>query len=95
MRERVIIDRESEPFLPRGVRLRFDPIRAHHVLLAPERVLTPDAISVAILESCNGETSVAQIADRLRERFDGPIDQIRRDVIEHLQQLADRGIVQA
>lgn len=95
MRERVLISRHSAPFLPRGVRLRRDPVRSRVVLLAPERVLMPDEISVAILERCDGRAAVSEIARSLCERFDASADEIQDDVIALLQDLADRGYVRA
>ena len=95
MRERLLITARVAPRLPRGVRLRFDPIRERHVLLAPERLLLPDETAVAILQSCNGRTSVFDIARSLAARFDSEADAIQRDVIELLQDLADRGFVRA
>jgi len=77
------------------VRLRFDPVRALHVLLAPERVLMPDDVSVAILERCDGHACVDEIVSALARRFDATEDEIRPDVIELLQSLADRGYVRA
>ena len=81
----------TAPILPRGVRLRFDPIRDRHVLLAPERVLMPDETSVAILELCDGATPVREIVDRLTARFEASREIIHSDVTELLQDLADRG----
>lgn len=93
MRERSLISPRSVPYLPRGVRLRRDPVRARMVLLAPERVLMPDAISVAILERCDGRAAVDAISRELAEQFDAAADEIQRDVIVLLQDLSDRGYV--
>jgi pyrroloquinoline quinone biosynthesis protein D len=71
--------------------LRSDPIRNCHVLLAPERVLMPDETSVAILELCDGSTSVDEIVDVLAKRFDSNREAIQEDVVELLQSLLDRG----
>jgi pyrroloquinoline quinone biosynthesis protein D len=95
MRERLLVTEHIAPHLPRGVRLRFDPVRERHVLLAPERLLLPDETAVAILQSCDGNTSVSDIARSLAARFDSEADAIVRDVIELLQDLADRGFVRA
>jgi pyrroloquinoline quinone biosynthesis protein D len=92
-RERVLIEAGARPFLPRGVRLRDDPIRAVTVLLAPERVLYPDSIGIAILRECNGENTIAEIATQLALRFEAPVEQVRQDTVELLQDLADRGYV--
>ena len=93
LRERVRMKADALPRLPRGVRLRDDPVRATTLLLAPERVLYPDSTGIAILRECNGESTIAEIAVRLAQRFEAPSEQIQRDVIELLQGLADRGYV--
>lgn len=93
LRKRVRIEAEVLPRLPRGVRLRDDPVRAMTLLLAPERVLYPDSIGIAILRECNGDHSVAEIAACLAERFEAPVEQILQDIVELLQDLADRGYV--
>jgi pyrroloquinoline quinone biosynthesis protein D len=70
-------------------------VRGRVVLLAPERVLMPDAISVAILESCDGRAPVSEISRALSEQFEAGVEQIQDDVITLLQDLADRGYVSA
>ncbi len=92
---RPLLHAESRPRLPRGVRLRFDPVRGVYVLLAPERVLFPDEISVAVLERCDGSRSVSQLSAELARRYEGAEAQIERDVLELLQSLADRGYVRS
>lgn len=49
------------PRLPRGVRLRYDEVRAKHVLLAPERTFDLDDNAVAVLKLVDGQNSVSQI----------------------------------
>jgi pyrroloquinoline quinone biosynthesis protein D len=93
LRERVLLGAASLPQLPRGVRLRHDPVRGLTLLLAPERVLYPDSTGVAILRECNGDSTIAQIATRLAERFEAPVAEIQHDTIDLLQDLADRGYV--
>lgn len=93
MNSRAVISRDSTPSLPRGVRLRNDPVRGRVVLLAPERVLMPDAASVAILEALDGATAVKDVARALSERFEAAPDEIERDAVALLQQLADDGFV--
>ncbi|MET0313422.1 MAG: pyrroloquinoline quinone biosynthesis peptide chaperone PqqD, partial [Hansschlegelia sp.] len=57
------VSSDSTPRLPRGVRLRRDEVRDQWLLLAPERVLHPDAIAVAVLERCDGVRTVTEIVD--------------------------------
>ena len=58
------------PRLPRGVRLRFDPVRNAHVLLAPERAFDLDETAVAVLDLVDGQRTVAAIVDQLAATFE-------------------------
>ncbi len=83
----------SIPRLARHVRFRFDPARDCHVLLAPERVVMPDPIAVAILEACDGATDIAAIATRLASRYQAPPDAVLADCIEMLDDLVTKGMI--
>ncbi len=93
MRQRLIIDEDSVPALPARVTLRFDKARDRWVMLAAERVLMPDDIAVEILRRLGGR-SVRAIADDLAAKFEAPPETISRDVIELLQDLADKGLIE-
>jgi pyrroloquinoline quinone biosynthesis protein D len=77
------------------VRLRFDPARDRHVLLAPERVIMPDETALAVLQSCDGVATVGAIADALAARFAAPRDVVLADCIEMLDDLISKGMVTA
>ena len=62
-------------------------------VIAPERVLYPDTIGLAILRECHGARSVAEIAAHLAMEFEAPVAEIQQDVIDLLQGLADSGYV--
>ncbi|HQT74009.1 MAG: pyrroloquinoline quinone biosynthesis protein PqqD [Acidiphilium sp. 37-67-22] len=85
----------SVPSLPRHVRFRFDAARNCHVLLAPELVIMPDEIAVAILEAVDGTASVGGIADLLAARYEAPRDAVLADCIEMLNDLAKKGMIAA
>lgn len=85
----------SVPRLRRGVRLRFDQRRDAWVLLAPERVLMPDEIAVAILQRCDGEATLGAIVDDLSRAYDAERAAIAQDVTALLQDLAAKGVVEA
>ena len=51
---RLIVGRETRPHLPTYLKLRHDAGRGRWILLAPERVLTPDQTAVAVLKLCDG-----------------------------------------
>ena len=71
------------------------PGRGIYIILAPERVFEPDEISVEVLKLCDGERSVTTIAQALSEQFQAPADVILADIIEMLQDLADKGVVKS
>lgn len=85
----------SRPRLRRHVKLRYDESRSRWVVLAPERVLMPDEIAVAILQRCDGQADVAAIAQALAVEYDAPVDDIRADVTAMLQDLSDKGVIEA
>lgn len=88
-RERVIVTEATRPALPRHVRLHFDPVRQRDVVLSPEKVFWPDAISVEILKLCDGTRSVGAIADRLAAEYNAPREVILADVMEFVQEWSD------
>jgi len=92
---RTIIGPASKPVLPPHVKLRHDATRDRWIILAPERVFTPDAIAVAVLQLCDGSRSVATIAAELAQAYDAPQEDILADTTVMLQDLADKGVVTA
>ncbi|WP_246476198.1 pyrroloquinoline quinone biosynthesis peptide chaperone PqqD [Roseibium litorale] len=92
-RQKLIIGPHTRPVLPRHVRLQQDETRGKWVVLAPEKVLWPDEISVGILSRCKGNRSVAALSQELAAAYDAPIDQVEADVIEFLQEWADRLLI--
>jgi pyrroloquinoline quinone biosynthesis protein D len=93
--KRVSIAATSQPALPRHVKLRHDKVRDAWTILAPERIFTPNAIAVAVLQLCDGIRTVEEIAGTLAESYKAPKETILADVISMLQGLADKGVVQA
>jgi pyrroloquinoline quinone biosynthesis protein D len=95
MSARTVIDEDSVPGLPRGVRLKHDEARDQWVVLAPERMFVLDSIALEILRGCDGSAHVAAIVDDLASRYDAPRADIQRDVVELLQDFADKGVIVA
>jgi len=93
MSQRRIVVSDSVPRFPRHVQFRFDETRGRWIVLAPERVLFPDEIAVAILQRCDGAATVREIASALAREFRAPVDTVRDDVIDMLQTLADKGVI--
>ena len=86
-------DDMARPRLARGVRLRDDPARGGHVLLAPERVIAANGSAVAILELCNGSRSPGAIADELARRYGADRERVAADVRAVLADLAAKRLV--
>ena len=90
---RLVVDRESKPQMPPYLKLRHDAGRSRWVLLAPERILTPDQTAVAVLQLCDGKRTVEEIAAKLAKGYSAPVDVIANDVVDLLQDLADKGYI--
>ena len=93
--KRAVLGPKSIPRLPRHIKMRHDAARDRWVILAPERVFTPDAIAVAVLQVCDGNRSVEAIARELAETYSAPQERILSDILTMLQDLADKGVVTA
>jgi pyrroloquinoline quinone biosynthesis protein D len=90
---RLIVGRETRPKMPPYLKLRHDAGRGRWVLLAPERILSPDQTAVAVLQLCDGQRTVEKIAAKLAEQYSASADVIEADVLELLQDLADKGYI--
>ncbi|MBK5198173.1 MAG: pyrroloquinoline quinone biosynthesis peptide chaperone PqqD [Methyloceanibacter sp.] len=90
---RLIVGQETRPYLPPYLKLRHDAGRGRWVLLAPERILTPDQTAVAVLKLCDGKRTVEDIVEALAKEYSAPADVIRTDVLDLLQGLADKGFI--
>jgi pyrroloquinoline quinone biosynthesis protein D len=83
---------DTPRFAP-GVRLRFDETRQAFIVLAPERLFVPDETALAVLKLVDGARATAAIVDDLAARFEAPREEIEGDVLELLQDLADKGVL--
>ncbi|MBU1212086.1 MAG: pyrroloquinoline quinone biosynthesis peptide chaperone PqqD [Alphaproteobacteria bacterium] len=92
---RLIVSADSILRLPRHIKLRHDAGRGRWIILAPERVFEPDETSVEVLKLCDGERTVGAISTLLAEQYQAPVDVITADVIEMLQDLADKGVLKS
>ena len=81
------LDADSVPRLWRLARIKFDHVRQQSVLLFPEGVLLLNDTGTVILELCDGRRPIKEIAAVLGERYHCDV---LADVIEYLQQLADK-----
>lgn len=70
--------------LARHARLRWDPVRERHVLLAPEGLLVLNHSGATILGLCDGQRTVDQITGELHSRYDRPVDDEVRQFLARL-----------
>ena len=84
---------DAKPRLPRGVRIKHDEARGEWLLLAPERVIKPDPIALAVLQRCTGEATYADIIDDLAKAYAAPRAQIEADVRKLLGTLITKRMV--
>ena len=80
----------SVPALWRLARLDFDRVRQQPVLLYPEGAVLLNETGAQILELCDGQRSIADIARILEERYHCDVT---ADVVEYLSQLEEKELV--
>lgn len=95
MPERCIVTPESRPRLARSARLREDKARGQWTILAPERVFVLDLVAVAVLQQCDGVRDCRAIAAELARSFEADAALILADIVPMLQDLSDKGVVEA
>ena len=81
----------TRPRLVTGARLQYDDVRSEHVLLIPEGVVRLNPTAAAVLELCDGERSIDEIAGTLGARYEG--SDLRGDVQGLVDGLTQRGLV--
>ncbi|HEY5211044.1 MAG TPA: pyrroloquinoline quinone biosynthesis peptide chaperone PqqD [Stellaceae bacterium] len=92
---RLIVEGATVLRFPPHVKFRLDPARDRWVILAPERLLLPDELSVEILQLIDGAHTVDDIVDALMVKFSAQREEILVDVIALLQDLTDKGTLVA
>jgi pyrroloquinoline quinone biosynthesis protein D len=81
----------NRPRLADGARLSYDDVREEHLLLVPEGAVRLNETAAHVLELCDGERSLEQIATTLSERYSGA--DVTDDVRELLGGMAQQGLV--
>jgi pyrroloquinoline quinone biosynthesis protein D len=84
---------EDVPRFPRGVRMRFDPVRNAYVLLAPERAFNLDETASAVLDLVDGVRTVDTIIGELQRRYNADRAVIEVDVLAMLTDLSGKGVL--
>ena len=89
-----MIPPEAKPALAPKARPRFDRTSGGYLLLYPERGLAPNPTAANILELRDGGLTVDGIVEKLQgEYLDRSGEELRRDVLEFLEEMAKRGLV--
>jgi len=90
-----MIPPDAKPALAPKARLRFDRTSGGYMLLYPERGLALNATAASILKLCDGELTVDGMVEKLQgEYLDRSAEELRRDVLEFLEEMARRGLLQ-
>lgn len=82
---------DARPALWRLARLSFDPVRRRPVLLYPEGAMLLNDTGAAILELCDGQRTVTEIAAQLGARYGG--SDLMADISQYLDALEARELV--
>jgi pyrroloquinoline quinone biosynthesis protein D len=81
----------TRPRLVTGARLTYDDVREEHILLIPEGAVRLNPTAAEVLELCDGQRSLDDIAGALSARYDGA--DVRDDVAELVDAMAQKGLV--
>ena len=92
---RHVIAASSRPRLAAKARLRLDRKSSRYMLLYPERGLVLNPTAADVLHLCTGERTVSSIVDELARKYGQQAPAVEREVMDFLQTMADRGLVQA
>ncbi|HEX4141795.1 MAG TPA: pyrroloquinoline quinone biosynthesis peptide chaperone PqqD [Candidatus Methylacidiphilales bacterium] len=87
------IEPNSRPARAAGVRLQLDKVSSQPVLLYPEGVLELNDTAHAILNLCNGATTVSEIVTALAAEYDVEEGVLRADALECLGDLLQRRLI--
>jgi pyrroloquinoline quinone biosynthesis protein D len=81
----------NRPRLVDGARLQYDDVREEHLLLVPEGAVRLNETAAHVLELCDGERSVDEIAGALSQRYSGA--DVGDDVRDLLGGMVAHGLV--
>jgi pyrroloquinoline quinone biosynthesis protein D len=82
------MDTPDRPKVAQRARLRYDQVRACHVLLLPERVVMLSDSGAEILGLCDGTRTAAEVVAELQRRY--PEAELEADVMEFLEEARER-----
>lgn len=87
------IDPLAYPALASKARVQIDRVTGDPVLLYPEGVLMLNPTGSAIVALCDGKQTVQGVIASLATRYGAPPDAIAPDVLEYLERLQTRCLI--
>lgn len=82
------------PRLAARARLKFDAIANQEMLLFPEAALMLNETGAAIVRLCDGARSINEIVEQLSRKFGADRETLTREVIDFLDMVRARGLLQ-
>jgi pyrroloquinoline quinone biosynthesis protein D len=89
-----VISSASRPRLVSKARLRFDRKTERTMVLFPEKGIELSASAAEIMRLCDGERTVGAIVERLSEQYAAERLRVEREVLEFLNAMADRCLIE-
>ena len=83
----------SRPRLADKARLKWDRHANEHMLLYPEHGLILNDSAASILQLCDGQATIADIAHALAAQSGGDRDRVETDVLAFVTAMRARGLV--
>ncbi|WP_406673973.1 PqqD family protein [Nonomuraea sp. N2-4H] len=87
-----VIDAASRPRRQDGTRVR--RVGGRVVLILDSGGLELNETAESVWQLCSGSTSVAEIVTKISEEYDAEEDEIRKDVVELLEELESLGALE-
>jgi pyrroloquinoline quinone biosynthesis protein D len=84
---------EQRPMLAPGVRLKFDDVSGHAVLLYPEGIFELNETAHAIVRCCDGLTTIGQLTATLAAEYEISEAELQQDVANCLDDLQRQRLI--
>lgn len=82
------------PKLARKARLRFDRHSGGYMIIYPERGLALNESAAAIAKRCDGTLTIGEIASAVANEANADHEQVTRDVMAFVDELARKGLLE-
>jgi coenzyme PQQ biosynthesis protein PqqD len=89
------LSRESRPKLAPKARLKWDRHENKHMLLYPERGMLLNETAAAIVQACDGQRTIAEIAVTIASAGKVDASAVERDVLDFVESLRVRALLES